>query len=114
MEGKFCREGLQTLDEDEDILTAMARELVTEAGIGENAAAVWRQIQAEHAKIVPAEIVEPKLAPATDGSPVPAPPVAPALTIPTFASDLKFGSRPPSVRPVRRESLPAHVQLPLF
>jgi hypothetical protein len=114
MEGKFCREGLQTLEEDEDILTAMARELVTETGIGESAAAVWRQIQREHAKIVPVAIVGPEPLPAIEEPSPTASPVAPAPIIPAFASDLKFGSRPPSVRPVRRELLPAHVQLPLF
>jgi superfamily II DNA or RNA helicase len=114
MEGKFCREGLQTLEEDEDILTAMARELVTETGIGESAAAVWRQIQGEHAKIVPVAIVGPEPLLAIEESSPTASPVAPAPIIPAFASDLKFGSRPPSVRPVRRELLPAHVQLPLF
>jgi superfamily II DNA or RNA helicase len=114
MEGKFCREGLQTLEEDEDILTAMARELVTETGIGESAAAVWRQIQGEHAKIVPVAIVGPEPLPAIEESSPTASLVAPAPIIPAFASDLKFGSQPPSVRPVRRELLPAHVQLPLF
>ena len=114
MEGKFCREGLQTLEEDEDILTALARELVTETGIGESAAAVWRQIQGEHAKIVPVAIVGPEPLPAIEESSPTASLVAPAPIIPAFASDLKFGSQPPSVRPVRRELLPAHVQLPLF
>jgi hypothetical protein len=53
MEGKFCREGLQSLEEDSDMLTAMARELVTERGIGESANEVWRQIQAEHSRPLP-------------------------------------------------------------
>jgi hypothetical protein len=52
MEGKFSREGLQSLDEDDDMLTAMARELVTENGVGESAAAVWRQIQEENSTIL--------------------------------------------------------------
>ena len=52
MEGKFSREGLQSLDEDDDMLTAMARELVTQNGVGESAAAVWRQIQAENSNIL--------------------------------------------------------------
>ena len=52
MEGKFSREGLQSLDEDDDMLTAMARELVTENGVGESAAAVWRQIQAENSTLL--------------------------------------------------------------
>jgi hypothetical protein len=51
MEGKFSREGLQALDEDDDMLTAMARELVTEDGVGESAAALWRQIQAENSNL---------------------------------------------------------------
>jgi hypothetical protein len=42
MEGKFASDGLQAIDEGDDILMAMARELVTEKGIGESADAVWR------------------------------------------------------------------------
>jgi len=34
MEGKFANQGLQALDDDDDILTSMARELVTEKGVG--------------------------------------------------------------------------------
>ena len=41
MEGKFSGEGLQSFEETDDILTAMARELVTEQGIGESAEAIW-------------------------------------------------------------------------
>src|SRR5438876_8754107 len=44
MEGKLHAEGLQTMDEDDDLLTAMARELVTRQGVGEDAAAVWRAL----------------------------------------------------------------------
>jgi hypothetical protein len=36
---------LQTIDEDDDVLTAMARELVTRQGVGEAAAEVWRSLQ---------------------------------------------------------------------
>jgi len=50
MEGNFCWEGLQSLEEDDDMLTAIARELVTQKGVGESADIVWRQIQAEHSK----------------------------------------------------------------
>ena len=45
MEGKFSTEGLQAVGEDDDLLMAMARELVTEKGIGESAEVVWRSIQ---------------------------------------------------------------------
>jgi len=41
MEGKFSSEGLQAINDEDDILMAMARELVTEKGIGERADAVW-------------------------------------------------------------------------
>jgi hypothetical protein len=37
MEGKFSGEGLQSLDADEDLMSAMARELVEKAGVGEPA-----------------------------------------------------------------------------
>src|SRR3989449_5846084 len=42
MEGKLHAEGLQAMDEDDDLLTALARELVTRQGVGEEAAQVWR------------------------------------------------------------------------
>ncbi len=54
MEGKFAGEGLQSLDEDDDMLSAMARELVERNGIGETADAVWRALNAEHQKLFPA------------------------------------------------------------
>ena len=54
MEGKFAGEGLQTIDEDDDMLSAMARELVERNGIGETADAVWKALNAEHQKLFPA------------------------------------------------------------
>ena len=53
MEGKFSGEGLQALDTDEDLLSAMARELVEKAGIGESADAVWRELGGERDKVLP-------------------------------------------------------------
>ena len=50
MEGKFSTEGLQALEEDDDMLTAMARELVTQKGVGERADEVWRRLQMERAR----------------------------------------------------------------
>jgi hypothetical protein len=59
MEGKFSGEGLQSLDADEDLMSAMARELVEKAGVGESADAVWRQLDRERAKhIGPAATVD--------------------------------------------------------
>ena len=37
-------EGLQAIDGDDDMLTAMARELVENKGIGESADSVWRAL----------------------------------------------------------------------
>lgn len=54
MEGKFAGEGLQSIDEDDDMLSAMARELVERNGIGETADAVWKALNAEHQKLFPA------------------------------------------------------------
>ena len=54
MEGKFSNEGLQGIEDDDDVLTAMARELVTEKGVGESAASVWKAVQEQHARLLPA------------------------------------------------------------
>jgi hypothetical protein len=55
MEGKFTGEGLQTLDEDDDMLTSMAKELVEKNGIGEGADLVWKRLNAEHQRLFPAQ-----------------------------------------------------------
>jgi hypothetical protein len=52
MEGKFSGEGLQSLDADEDLVAAMARELVEKARVGESADQIWRQLDRERAKHV--------------------------------------------------------------
>ncbi len=51
MEGKFAGEGLQNIDEDDDMLSAMARELVERNGIGDTADAVWKSLNAERQKL---------------------------------------------------------------
>src|ERR1700729_1129716 len=53
MEGKFSGEGLQSLDADEDLMSAMARELVQKAGVGESADAIWRELDHEREKFQP-------------------------------------------------------------
>jgi len=55
MEGKFSGEGLQSLDADEDLMSAMARELVEKAGVGESADKIWRQLERERSKHVESE-----------------------------------------------------------
>ena len=71
MEGKFSSEGLQAINEEDDILMAMARELVTEKGIGERADAVWatlqkRQNEALELKASNVEAPAPEAAQATE------------------------------------------------
>ena len=44
---------MQALDTDEDLLSAMARELVEKAGIGETADAVWRELGSERNRVLP-------------------------------------------------------------
>jgi superfamily II DNA or RNA helicase len=74
MEGKFASEGLQAIDGDDDMLTAMARELVENKGIGESADSVWRALgqlrpatsaqaeeEAEDTAIEPGEIDAPAM-----------------------------------------------------
>ena len=118
MEGKFSGEGLQALDNGDDMLTAMARELVTERGIGEPAAVIWRQIQAEQNRALPAALPDPE--------PIENPPSDPAKTLAPAAEVqvlplpglLIFGSRPPATtagRLKKRSNLaPSRDQLALF
>jgi hypothetical protein len=44
---------LQNIDEDDDMLSAMAWELVERNGIGETADAVWKSLNTEHQKLFP-------------------------------------------------------------
>ena len=61
MEGKLHAEGLQCMDEDDDLMTAMARELVTKQGVGEEAATIWRSLQITHAPASPAiQLLQPE------------------------------------------------------
>ncbi|MGD0227256.1 MAG: DEAD/DEAH box helicase [Terriglobia bacterium] len=58
MEGKFATDGLQSIDEGDDILMAMARELVTEKGIGESADALWKRLVEKQAEVFGVRAVE--------------------------------------------------------
>jgi superfamily II DNA or RNA helicase len=115
MEGKFCRDGLQALEEDDDMLTAMARELVTEGGVGESADIVWRQIQAEHKNIATAAAMDSEPVASIEEVPVATPAMPPAVNDQAVVSALKFGVRPPAQPTQRPEThSPAHEQFTLF
>jgi SNF2 family DNA or RNA helicase len=86
MEGKFSAEGLQAQGED-DLLMAMARELVTEKGIGENAQMVWRAIQQQNAAVTHAS----PLAAENQSEPEPSPfAIAVPATHPLVSTDQLF------------------------
>ncbi len=53
MEGKFSGEGLLSLDADDDLMSAMARELVEKAGVGQTADSVWRELDKERGQLLP-------------------------------------------------------------
>ena len=113
MEGKFSGEGLHSFEEDDDILTAMARELVTKQGIGESADAVWRQLQTEQSRFLPPALVVPDH-PGNDTILSRLPPSS-SLTIPSVASAVEFGVQPPPGPNRRQEgSDTVYEQLSLF
>jgi superfamily II DNA or RNA helicase len=110
MEGKFAGEGLQNIDEDDDMLSAMARELVEKNGIGETADAVWKSLNAEHQKLFPATsrsdgdvslLEAPAILPSVQ--PDPAALVEEAIT---GDSVLIFGQRPGSLAGRRSRTKP--------
>jgi hypothetical protein len=102
LEGKFVDSELQSLDEGDDVLTSLARELVMNRGVGESADAVWRELRAQSAIVHRADDSKP-----IAETPRPAAPVAVSNSDPAFeqAAD------------ARRKQIPAQVpavQLPLF
>ena len=97
MEGKFAADGLQGIDGDDDMLTAMARELVENRGIGETAAAVWRSVgELRPSTAAPAE-EEPIVPSVGTGENTPESPLSPLRDIPSLATGNE-SSRPPSPR----------------
>ncbi len=107
MEGKFAGEGLQTLDEDDDMLTSMAKELVEKNGIGEPADAVWKRINTEHQRLFPTRtevdgsvagletpsVIDAEIQETTNGL------IEAALS---SSSVLVFGEKPEALRNARR------------
>ena len=65
LEGKLASHGLTAMDDDDDVLTALARELVTQKGIGERAAAVWKSLQRQTSSFNPGPVPVP-VAPEVD------------------------------------------------
>ncbi len=108
MEGKFAGEGLQSIDEDDDLLSAMARELVEKSGIGESADAIWKALHDQHQRSFPpqsqdhsqrtevVEFIPPESEPSAADSPIEAAVSATDVVV--------FGQSSESLRPKRRRS----------
>ena len=116
MEGKFSGEGLQSLDTDEDLMSAMARELVEKAGVGESADKMWRELGRERGQVLPqppAERVEENDNPVFDLS------VAESTVPPAEQTSIHLVEPPEAVR-IRKNPSPwptglePAVQLSLF
>ena len=114
MEGKFASEGLQATDEGDDILMAMARELVTEKGIGESADAVWKRLQKQQAEVFGIRPVETSHLETEAEPPVsdlPEVVIPPPASIPEVVTQLlMFGISPDAVlqrKASRRSSIAA-------
>ena len=107
MEGKFASDGLQAIDEGDDILMAMARELVTEKGIGESADAVWKRLvekQTEVFGVRAVETLQSEIEPELPERDVPEVIIAPAAPLPALVTQLlMFGGSLESV-PRRKAS----------
>ncbi|MGH9351460.1 MAG: hypothetical protein ACRD2G_04755, partial [Terriglobia bacterium] len=122
MEGKFSTEGLQSVAGDDDLLMAMARELVTEQGIGESAEVAWRHVQQQnetfgHRDAALAEPARDPLLPAEDEISWPAQrspgPIADQLLL--FGASLAAASGRKGTRRARPVAIPpAAKQLGLF
>ncbi len=112
IEGKFASEGLQAINDDDDILMAMARELVTEKGIGERADAVWSALQKKQDEVfaVKSSATEPATALVQNlGLAESEPSITPAGQLPALATPFE----PIPRKTPRREGVPAG-QLTLF
>ena len=102
LEGKFVDSELQSLEDGDDVLTSLARELVMNRGVGESADAVWKELRAQSA-------IAPR---AGEAEPVEGPdPVIPSK--PQSVSDLVFGQAIGETRKRSVAQTPAE-QLPLF
>jgi hypothetical protein len=69
MEGKFSGEGIHSLESDDDMMSAMARELVERGRVGESADAVWADLKRERAQHMPSLPMVSQTAPGEEDDP---------------------------------------------
>jgi len=110
MEGKFSSEGLQAINDEDDILMAMARELVTEKGIGERADSVWATLQKKQEEVLGVQTHEARDLEAGSGA---APLVVPEIQLVNQWSALAGSSELTRRKNSRRGATPQE-QLTLF
>ncbi len=113
MEGKFSSEGLQAINDEDDILMAMARELVTEKGIGERADAVWATLQKQQEDILGTRATEHSEAMAEQAVPA-IPLIEPVSTQVDQWSVFNPAMETSRPRSSRRSTTPPDGQLTLF
>src|SRR4051794_29232350 len=103
MEGKFAGEGLQSIDDDDDMLAAMARELVEKNGIGDSADAIWKTLHQEHEKLFTSSIQTSEIAPEQLTVEMDSPQTLIESAV-NMQPVLVFGQRPESLKSTRRRS----------
>jgi hypothetical protein len=96
MEGKFSSEGLQAINDEDDILMAMARELVTEKRIGERADSVWATLQKKQEEVLGVQTHEADDLEAANG--------AAALAAPEIQLVNQWSALAGSLEPTRRKN----------
>jgi hypothetical protein len=69
MESKFSGEGIHSLESDEDMMSAMVRELVECGRVGESADAVWADVKRERAQHMPSMLMVSQTEPREEGDP---------------------------------------------
>ena len=103
MEGKFAGEGLQNIDEDDDMLASMARELVEKNRIGDSADEIWRSLHQEHQRLF-ATAQESSERKQQEPAPIDTTSDSSTLIPIEPRPILVFGQRPDSIRSARRRS----------
>ena len=115
--GQVRRRGLQSIDDD-DMLSAMARELVDRNGIGESADSVWKALSAEHQKLFPTASCSDEDVPLVEAASIlPGTQLEPAALVEEAtagSSVLIFGQRPGSLsgrRARAKQAIPEQASL---
>jgi hypothetical protein len=103
MEGKFSGEGIHSLESDEDMMSAMARELVERGRVGESADAVWADLKRERAQHMPSMPVVSKTEAAEERDPslplLSQEPIAASLPVPHVEHTPKRQQKPSALWP---------------